>query len=65
MQYQIWTSTDGSISLFPVTSKVAASLQNRGAELVLEFEADSFEQAVQVEYDHFGWGTYQPMEKEN
>lgn len=29
---------------------------------VKEFEASSWDEACQVEYDYYGWGLYRPME---
>jgi len=30
--------------------------------LLANFEADTYEEACQKYYDHFGWGKYHPME---
>lgn len=32
--------------------------------IIMEFQAESDEAAIQVQYDHYGWGTYKPFDYE-
>lgn len=41
------------------------SLDDPEAVKVKEFEAESYEAAMQVWNDHYGWGKYKPMTEED
>ncbi len=69
MLYQLWEDIgpDGYGGLSLVQADKAQEYQDRGLlgetpVLVLEFEAATWEEACQRQYDHYGWGTYRPME---
>ncbi|MGF1575011.1 MAG: hypothetical protein ACFCU9_03545 [Cyanophyceae cyanobacterium] len=59
--YELWLNEDGHTSMFPSTNHRARTLLDPGAKQLLTFEAESMEEACQIEYSYFGWGTYKPM----
>lgn len=56
MTYHLWKSMDGYTL---VNSKVETSdwLLGENAKLVLIFEADSFDEAIQTRNEHLGWNS--------
>ena len=62
--YELWRDLDGSYTLFPTGSSVQKLLEP-GAEQILVFEADNWEQACQRQNDLLSWGAYQPMPRES
>ena len=66
--YQIWEETDpqgdGGITLATkegCEEQAARGLLGSAPVLVLEFEAETWEEACQRQHDYCGWGSYRPM----
>jgi hypothetical protein len=59
--YSIWEGERSGITLMVGPEKPAYSGDDLDAVKVKEFEATSWNEACQVQYDHYGWGRYRPM----
>jgi hypothetical protein len=61
MTYSMWEGDESGLTLKPGAEKPSMP-GDEDAVLVKVFESDSFEEAVQIQYDHYGWGTYEPFD---
>jgi hypothetical protein len=56
--------SDGiTLVCYPIPFSILATLKN--SRVIKEFEADSWDEARQVQYDYYGWGEYKPMTTQN
>jgi hypothetical protein len=67
MKYELWRSEDdlgGELTFFPVneTYERQTQLLEPGAELIWTVEADSYNEAMRLYYEHMDWGPYKPMD---
>lgn len=66
--YECWIGDDGT-DITLTSPEIAADHRERGlipadAVLAYSFEADTYNEAMQMHYDRQGWGTYHPMHEE-
>jgi hypothetical protein len=59
-KFSIWEGEDSGITLKRGHDKPAITPDDHDAQLVLAFDAPSWNEACQVQNDHYGWGHYQP-----
>ena len=69
MKYELWKYVDDaeSLTFVEVNENYAHSLKilvEPGAELIWTVEAETYNEAMQLYYDHMDWGTYKPMSEE-
>lgn len=62
--YSIWAGEESGITLKQGPDKPTHP-GDADAELVMVFEAADWDEAVQRQYDHYGWGYYRPMDRED
>lgn len=61
--YQLWQSdTEQSYVLLYEDDPECVKILAPDAKVVLRVEANSYEEAIQKQYDFLGWGTYTPDE---
>lgn len=63
MTYELWEDIDGSISMFPETNSSARALLKDSAVLVKTFQANTWEEACQMENDFLEWGEYRAWQE--
>lgn len=70
MLYQIWEGLEpdrsGESTLVPADRAgefLCRGLLGASPVLILQFEAATWDEACQRQYDHYGWGTYRPMDE--
>ncbi|MBC5797616.1 hypothetical protein H5968_21310 [Sphaerospermopsis sp. LEGE 00249] len=59
--YELWQNEDGSYDFFPSHNESARVLLDDNSQLIKKFEANSWEEARQQQYEFLGWGNYQPV----
>lgn len=60
-KFSMWAGERSGITLKRGIDPPRQTPDDIDAELVKVFDAPSWEVACQVQYDHYGWGTYKPM----
>lgn len=63
MKYEIWEDDEGcEITLRNTKDSLESCMIGNNAKMVHSFEANSYNEACQKQYDYYGWGVYKPMD---